>query len=125
MCARLAVHEDSRLVPTMDPVTDDAPRAGSAYSVSLEPITGAKGVGLAWIKGLVLAAAALIGWWENPAVGDLVVRRTADGSEAMRTPSGDQEESAQLLAHVEGQLAELSIAEFEETWGLEAESTHA
>lgn len=111
--------------PYDGPVTDDALRAASAYSVSLEPISGAKGLSLAWVKGLVLAAAALVGWWENPAVGDLVVRRTADGSEAMRTTAGDQEESAQLLGHVERQLDELSIAEFEETWGLDAESAHA
>jgi hypothetical protein len=101
-------------------VTDDF-RAGSVYSASLEPIHGGKAWTLAWVKGLMLATAALIGFWDRPAIGDLVVRRRADGSEALRTGAGDQDEAAHLLAHVQGQLEELPAVEFEAAWGLEAD----
>jgi hypothetical protein len=103
-------------------VNDDEPRARSAYSVSLEPVAGAKAWSLAWVKGLIMATASLIGWSEQPAIGDLVVRRTTDDSEAIRTSAGDQEEAALLLEHVQRQIDELSVAEFEEAWGLDAES---
>jgi hypothetical protein len=106
-------------------VNDDESRARSVYSVSLEPVAGAKAWSLAWVKGLITATAALIGWSEQPAIGDLVVRRTTDGSEAIRTGAGDQEEAALLLDHVQRQLEDLGTTEFEEAWGLDAESAPA
>jgi hypothetical protein len=102
-------------------VTDDDSRAGSVYSASLEPTRGAKAWTLAWVKGLMLATAALIGLWDRPAIGDLVVRRRADGSEVLRTGAGDQDEAAHLLAHLQYQLEALSAAEFEAAWGLDAD----
>ena len=101
-------------------MNDEEPRARSAYAVSLEPLARAKAWSLAWVKGLVTATAALVGWSEQPAIGDLVVRRGTDGSEATRTSAGDQEEAALLLEHVQRQLDELNVTEFEQAWGLDA-----
>jgi hypothetical protein len=106
-------------------VTDNQPRAASAYSVALEPTGAAKALTLGWAKGLITAMAALVGGSEQPAIGDLVVRRRSDDAEAMRTSSGDQEETAQLLEHVQRQLDELSVAEFEAAWDLQSESAGA
>jgi hypothetical protein len=106
-------------------VSDDAPRAGTAYSVSLEPAASVTAWSLAWARGPITATAALIGSSEAPVVGDLVVHRTADGSEAIRAGAGDQEESASLLDHVQRQLEELGGTEFEATWALDAESARA
>lgn len=106
-------------------VNDEEPRAGSVYSASLEPMARGKAWSLAWVKGLVTATAALVGWSEQPAIGDLVVRHGADGSEALRTSAGDQEEAALLLEHVQRQLDELSATEFDEAWGLDTEGADA
>jgi hypothetical protein len=108
-------------VPAYDArVNDNAPRAGSVYAAALEPVSGAKAWTLAWVTGLLTATAAFIGWWDSPAIGDLVVRRTADAAEVVRTGAGDQEEAAQLLAHLQRQLQELDATEFEAAWGLES-----
>jgi hypothetical protein len=106
-------------------VTNEDSRAGSVYSVALEPVSGPKAWTLAGVKGLLTAAAAFVGWWDSPAMGDLVVRRAADGSEVIRTDAGDQESAALLLEHVQRQLAELEVAELEATWGLDSEDASA
>lgn len=99
-------------------MTDTTSAAGSHYAASLERASGIRAWSLGWIKGLMLAAAATVGWVDQPAVGDLVVRRVADGSEAIRTNAGDQEAAALLLHHVRAQLADLDVAAFEDVWGL-------
>jgi hypothetical protein len=101
-------------------VTHAPDGAGDVYAVALEPLGPVKAWSLAWAKGLVLAAAASIGWWDGAAIGDLVVRRRADGAVVIKTGAGDQEEAAQLLAHVESQLRELTAEQFEATWGIDA-----
>lgn len=106
-------------------MTDTQPRAASVYSVALEPAPTAKALTMGWIRGLITAVAALVGGSEQPAVGDLVVRRRSDDSEAMRTSAGDQDESAQLFGHVQLQLEELDVAGFEAAWGLQSESAGA
>lgn len=100
-----------------------ATTAGDVYTATIEAPHGARGFGLAWLKGVVLAAAAYVGWVDETSVGDLVVVRTAPGpgsdSEVVRTSAGGSEAAAQLIQHVRRQLAELDPAAFEEAWGIE------
>lgn len=96
--------------------------AGDVYTASIEAPRGARGLGLAWIKGVLLATAAYAGWVEESSVGDLVVVRAGGptpGTEVLRTPAGPSEPAALLIRHVREQLAELEPAAFEAAWGIE------
>jgi hypothetical protein len=96
--------------------------ASTAYAVALVPVSGARAWSLAGLKAVFLATMALWGWWDELRVGDLVVTRRADGAEVLRTAAGGHSEAALLLAHVEEQLTDLTVSEFEDTWTIAAPS---
>ena len=95
--------------------------ASSRYDVSLEPVRGLWGWSKAGLQATVLATWALSGWWDEFRVGDLVVTRTADGREVLRTSAGAQSDAAMLLTHVREQLEYLSVPDFEDAWGIESD----
>lgn len=64
------------------------------------------------------ALAALSGWLDSPSVGEVVIRRRADGRELHRADAGDAEASALLLEHLRRQLDTMTPAEFEDAWSL-------
>lgn len=67
---------------------------------------------------LARVAAASIGVYEEPTYGDVVVRRRDDGTEVLRLGTVGAEEASYLHAEVERQLAEETVAAFEERWAL-------
>lgn len=101
----------------------NATTAGDVYAATIEAPHGVRGFGLTWLKGVVLAAAASLGWVDETSVGDLVVIRTGSGAggdvEVLRTSAGGSEAAAQLIQHVRDQLAQLDPAAFEEAWGID------
>ena len=90
--------------------------AGEAYAVALVEHRR-RGVRRLAVAGWALAA-IVAGWIDGPSVGEVVIRRRADGAELHRTDAGDAEACALLLAHLQEQLATLSAAEFEDAWAL-------
>lgn len=94
-----------------------AGRAGEVYVVALEPPGSGRGRLRAAGHGALLAVGAMAGWYDEPSVGDLVVRRRADGRELLRTDAGPSGAATRLLAHVQRQLAVLTPRELRDTWG--------
>lgn len=105
--------------PAGGPPGDGRPgaRAGEVYAVALEAPGTARGRWRARGHGALLAVGAMIGWYDEPTAGDLVVRRRDDGREVVRVDAGPSEAAAQLLAHVRRQLDELSPRELRDAWG--------
>lgn len=91
--------------------------AADLYAAALEPPAPGRPRLLAAGRGVLLAVGAMIGWYDEPSAGDLVVRRRDDGREVLRVDAGPSEAAAGLLAHVRAQLATVSAREFRDTWG--------
>ncbi len=91
--------------------------AGEVYVVALEAHERRR-----WRRAVVsawaLASAATLGYLDGPSVGEYVVRRRSDGTEAFRVEAGADEEAALTLQALEEQLAGCPVAEFEERWGI-------
>lgn len=90
-------------------------RAGEVYDVAL---VEHRRRGLRRLIMGAWALAALAGWIDGPSVGEVVIRRRADGAELHRTDAGDAEASALLLDHLRQQLDTMTAAEFEDAWSL-------
>ncbi|MGI8644942.1 MAG: hypothetical protein ACR2JD_01260 [Nocardioides sp.] len=96
--------------------------ASSCYDVYIEPARGLRGWSMAGLQVTLLATWALSGWWDEFRVGDLVVTRTADGREVLRTSAGAQSDVALSLTHVREQLEYLSVPDFEDAWGIPSDA---
>ena len=57
---------------------------------------------------------------ELASVGDVVVRRRADGVEVLRVPAGPSEEAALTLEEIEEQLRSVTPDAFRERWGIDS-----
>lgn len=90
--------------------------AGETYDVALVEHRR-RGVRRLAVAGWALAA-TVAGWIDGPSIGEVVIRRRADGAELHRTDAGDAEACALLLEHLREQLATLNAAEFEDAWSL-------
>lgn len=103
------------------PVTVDEPAlARDLYTHLLEPLRRGR-LRRAAVLAVDVIASALSAPSDLSSAGDVVVRRRADGAEVLRVPVGPPEEAAQVSAHVEQQLADMSPAEFRKTWGIAQE----
>jgi hypothetical protein len=91
--------------------------AGEVYVVALEAHERRR-----WRRAVVsawtLATAATMGYLDGPSVGQWVVRRRADGTEAFRVEAGAEEEAALTLQALQEQLAGCPVEEFEKRWGI-------
>lgn len=95
----------------------DVSTAGAVYEVGLEVHRRS------WWRRLgvtiyVALSALSMGYLGMPSAGEVVVRRRADGVEVLRTDAEAEEGTAYVLAHVREQLATLSVAEFQQAWGI-------
>ncbi|WP_340539482.1 hypothetical protein [Nocardioides sp. GXZ039] len=98
-----------------DPAVEDP--AGGYYTVAVEaPVRGR-------VRRLVASLAGAIGTGlgiYDQSAGDLVIRRRADGAEASRIDGGPPEELALTLQTMREQLENLTAADFEDRWSIEA-----
>lgn len=90
--------------------------AGEVYVVALEAHER-RGLQRAVVSAWALASAALMGYLDGPSVGQYVVRRRSDGSEAFRVEAGPADEAALTQRALEEQLAG-PLADFEERWSI-------
>ncbi len=99
----------------------DAPDhpASEAYTARLETPTAARRR-VDWLLWPTRMVGAALGVLDEPSFGDVVVRRVDDATEALRLPVTGSEETGIGLAQMEDQLQHLTVAEFEERWGLAA-----
>ena len=97
--------------------TDEPVLAGDLYRHRLEAHERGR-LRRAAVLAADLVASATVGLLELSSAGEVVVRCREDDLEVLRVPAGPPEEAAQLMAHVEEQLASLSPVEFREAWGI-------
>lgn len=98
-------------------IDNSALRACDVYDAALWPRPGGRAVQALRVLGVVVTR-AFLGLLSEPSLRDLVVRRRADGVEVLRIPAGDPEAAADLLSHVQRQLAALPAEGFAQKWAL-------
>ena len=96
----------------------DRTTAGDLFQATLELRPGGR---LVRSARLAAAFAAELAWGLIPApsLHDVVVTRRADGAEVLRVSAGDANVPGDMLGLVNGQLADLTPAEFLAEWGAE------
>ena len=75
---------------------------------------GRLGRGLAWLSAY--AKAFFFGDFSGAALGSIVVRYKTTCEEVLRVGSGTRDETADLLVHIEQDLARLSLSDFLAEW---------
>ena len=75
---------------------------------------GRLGRGLAWLSAYVKAF--FFGDFSGAALGTIEVRYKTTGDEVLRVGSGTRDETADLLVHIEQDLAQLPLSDFLAEW---------